>query len=145
MRKLPKMLKDDFAKKEILKLADEKMDLSIQDITKDGKIVEEREQDKIWGGKYGSTIIRQVRLARDRVDAAQEREKPIDILNAALKKLEHDELDLEDIKNEEIESAMEIVDNIIGAAECIHKQLDHIRYQRKKLINKFNNKNKNTL
>ncbi|MBK7620147.1 MAG: hypothetical protein IPJ10_12585 [Flavobacteriales bacterium] len=49
-------------------------------------------------------------------------EKPIDILEAALSKLRHKDLDLGNISPFEIEKAMEIVQNIQGEAESIFGQ-----------------------
>ncbi|MBK8707163.1 MAG: hypothetical protein IPN30_01515 [Flavobacteriales bacterium] len=45
-------------------------------------------------------------------------EKPIDILEAALSKLRHKDLDLGNISPFEIEKAMEMVQNIQGEAEA---------------------------
>lgn len=133
MRKFPKMLLDDAAKREVLKIADDDMELTEADITRDGKVVDEREQDKIWGGKYGSDIINQVKKAKTIVETQDDRERPLDILKAALKKLDHDELDLGDISAFEIDDAMEVVVEIQGAAEELYKQLDKMRYQFKQL------------
>lgn len=133
MRKFPKMLQDQKAKKEVLKLAEDPMELTKEEITRDGTVVDEREQDKIWGGKFGSGIINQVKKAKTIVEAQDDRERPLDILRAALKKLDHDELDLGDINLYEIEDAMKIVGQIQGAADGIYSQLDKMRYRFNKL------------
>ena len=133
MRKFPKMLLDDTAKKELLKLANDDMKLTELDITREGKVVDEREQDKIWGGIFGSNIINQVKKAKLIIESQDERERPIDLLKAALKKLDHDELDLGDISPFEINDAMEVVEEIQGVAEELYKQLDKMRYKFKQL------------
>lgn len=132
MRKFPKMLKNDLAKKEILKVSNNPMELTQEEITRDGNEVDVREQDKIWGGKYGSEIINSVIKATHIIDEEKLRDKPIDILDQALKKLEHDDLDLEDINPLEIEQAMEIVDEISDRAESIYSELDKLRFKFKK-------------
>lgn len=132
MRKFPKMLKNDLAKKEILKVSNNPMELTQEEITRDGKEIDVREQDKIWGGKYGSEIINSVIKATHIIDEEKLRDKPIDILDQALKKLEHDDLDLEDINPLEIEQAMEIVDEISDRAESIYSELDKLRFKFKK-------------
>ncbi len=133
MRKFPQMLINENAKKTILKLADKTMELENEEILRDGLVVEEKEQDKIWGGKYGSEIIRTVKIAKEFVESQEDKEKPLDILRGALKKLEHEQLDLESIDTFEIETAMEIVEQIQSSADDIYTHLDKLRYQRKRL------------
>ncbi len=138
VRSLPRIFREPTAKKELLKLADEEMELTVDDITRAGRVVDEREQDKIWGGKFGTGIIRQVTRAKAIVDTQGVLEKPIDILEAALTKLRHKDLDLGNISPFEIEKAMEIVQNIQGEAESIYGQLDKQRYTMKQLQKKKN-------
>jgi hypothetical protein len=137
MRKYPQMLINENAKKTVLKLAENPMDLTNDEILRNGEFVEEKEQDRIWSGKYGTEIIRTVKIAKELVESQEDKEKPLDILKAALKKLEHDQLDLESIDNFEIETAMEIVEQIQAAAEDIYARLDKMRYQRKRLEKGF--------
>ena len=133
VRSLPRIFRDSAAKKELLKLADEEMQLTTEEITRENRVVDEREQDRIWSGKFGTGIIRQVTKAKAIVDAQSVLEKPIDILEAALCKLRHKDLDLGDISAFEIDKAMEIVKNIQGEADTIHEQLDKHRYAFKQL------------
>jgi len=133
VRSLPRIFRDSAAKKELLKLADEEMQLTTEEITRENRVVDEREQDRIWSGKFGTVIIRQVTKAKAIVDAQSVLEKPIDILEAALCKLRHKDLDLGDISAFEIDKAMEIVKNIQGEADTIHEQLDKHRYAFKQL------------
>ncbi|MCH7535725.1 MAG: hypothetical protein IH948_08295, partial [Bacteroidetes bacterium] len=86
-----------------------------------------------WGGIYGSNIINQVKKAKLIIDTQDERERPLDILKAALKKLDHEELDLGDIDPFEIEVHMEVVQELQNAADGLYKQLDKMRYQFNKL------------
>jgi len=140
VRSLPRILKEPTAKKELLKLADVEMELTTAEITREGRVVDEREQDKIWGGKFASTIMRQMAKAKAIINAQGVLEKPIDILEAALSKLRHKDLDLGNISPFEIEKAMEIVQNIQGEAESIFGQLDKLRYAIKQLQKKKSGK-----
>lgn len=132
MRKFPKMLNHEIAKKEILALSKKSMELTKDEITQNGKQIDIREQDKIWGGKFGGEIINSVKKAKDIVETKEIKQKPLELLEAALKKLDHDDLDIDDIDEFEIEKAMNIVEEIIESADEIHSNLDKLRYKFKK-------------
>ena len=129
MRKFPKMLHDDSAKKEVLMLSENPMKLTQEEITRDGQEVDEREQDRIWGGKFGSDIIHRVKIAKEVIEKQDEMKKPLYILRDALKKLGHDELDLGDISSFELDEAITIIKQIQDKSEEIYRAIDKMRFE----------------
>ena len=90
MRRLPQMLANKEAKKELLKLT--KIDLTLpkkESVDKNGKEHTEREKDKVWGELHKRDIIWRIKKAIDHQEGIKESEEPLDLLDIALKKLNH--------------------------------------------------------
>ena len=138
VRKAPKYIKNPEAKKFLLKIADEaKEDIpESMKFDKDGNRYEEKDIDEKWGNHYKHQILGNLIQAHKIVVNQQERDKPLELLEDALKKLRHDNLKIENMGTEYYEKAMELSNEIVAEAERIHKEVDHARYNLKKLNKK---------
>lgn len=127
MRKLPNWLCTEDAKKEILKLVDIKIDLPKDECRdKDGTEYDEDTIDKLWCTKYRSQIINQVKKASFLHENKEERETPIELLEAALKKLNHDGMDPEAVPLSQYSRAMELAREIKKRAQEIETEFYHL-------------------
>jgi hypothetical protein len=138
IRKLPHLLGNLNAKKELFKLAKIDFSLPKEDITnEEGKEVDEKTKDTIWGNKYASDIIHHVRKAYDIFDQKKEQDTPIELLNAALDKLNHSNMDITTIDLGRIEEAMKLSREIQIRANELEHQLYDVKKSSKKLAEKF--------
>ena len=93
MRDLEKFFAKKDAKKELLKLKDIPWQLPREEnYDKDGNEHSEKEKDKRWSAIHQQTLINQVRKAQRIFDRDIELETPLTLLEAALKKLTHDNM-----------------------------------------------------
>ena len=93
MRDLERLLSNKDAKKELLKLKDIPWQLPREEnYAKDGNEHPEKEKDKRWSAIHQQTLINQVRKAQRIFDRDMELETPLTLLEAALKKLTHDNM-----------------------------------------------------
>ncbi|MDF1676373.1 MAG: hypothetical protein P1U44_11715, partial [Vicingaceae bacterium] len=137
VRKLPKYLDNEEAKKLILQIADVPEDISDEEkYDKDGKKLSERDIDEKWGAKNREVILGNLIQAYGHLSNQQDRDKPLELLEDALKKLQHDNLKIENMGTEYYEKAMDLAKSIIAEAEIIHKAVDDARYKMKKLSKK---------
>jgi len=134
VRKLPKYLSNNDAKKLILEITNTPEDIpEDQKYDKDGNRLSEREIDDKWGANNREKILGNLIQAYRHVNHQQERDKPLELLEDAFKKLQHDNLKIENLGTEYYEKALELTTNIIEKAGVIHKAVDDARYQFKKL------------
>ncbi|MCG8319742.1 MAG: hypothetical protein MI921_09590 [Cytophagales bacterium] len=138
MRDLPKWVAYPEAKKELKKLLD--IDLSLPEdecFGEDGNEYDERKKDNLWGAKYASTLIKHVKNAQRIVEHEKEKETPITLMEAAIKKLEHDNMDLTTIDifkhYKEVREKLVKIQNLAG-------DLESEWYELKKNVNKPKNK-----
>ncbi|MBX2948108.1 MAG: hypothetical protein KF704_02425 [Crocinitomicaceae bacterium] len=137
VRKLPKYLSNEDAKKLILQIADVPEDIPDHlKFDKDGKKLTEREIDEKWGANNRELILGNLIQAHGHLSNQVQRDKPLELLEDALKKLQHDNLKIEKMGTDYYEKAMELAQSIIVQAETIHKAVDNARYQLKKLNKK---------
>lgn len=137
IRKLPKYLGNEEAKKLILKISDVPEDISEElKYNEDGKKLNEREIDDVWGAKYREQILGNLIQAHKHLSNQEDRDKPLELLEDALKKLKHNNLKIERIEIIFHEKALDITKKIISEAERIHKEIDSARYLAKKLFKK---------
>lgn len=138
IRKLPKYLENEDAKKYLFELKNVPEDLP-ESLKRDkqGKKLSEREIDEKWGADNREQILGNLIQAYRHVYNQQERDKPIELLEDALKKLQHNNLKIENMGTEYYEKALELTNTIMQEAGLIHSEVDHARYNLKKL-----NKNK---
>jgi len=110
MRNLPKWLKRPGAKKELIKLAEIQNALpNSERHDKDGKEFDPRILDKLWGEKHATEIVRQVKKASGISEHDSSGETPLTLLDAALKKLNHEQLDLHKVKNDDENKAVKLI------------------------------------
>ena len=91
---LKKYVKNPTAKRHLVKIAKEvNEDIPEKDKKdKNGNRYTEREIDEKWGNKYKNEILGNLMQAYKAVNTKIERDKPLDLLEDALKKLEHENL-----------------------------------------------------
>ena len=145
MRGLSKLIANGDARKELLKLKVVDINLPKEDrIDKNGRERNEREIDIIWGQKYGEPIIRQVKKAIELVEYKNIKETPINLLEDALKKLNHRDMDPRQIALSDIANAMKLARDIQERANYLEGVFYHLEKNSKKklerLEEKYNNK-----
>ncbi|MFL3662536.1 MAG: hypothetical protein ACJ04Q_00940 [Flavobacteriales bacterium] len=137
VRKLPKYLDNEEAKKLILQIADVPEDISNEEkYDKEGKKLSERDIDEKWGAKNREVILGNLIQAYGHLSNQQDRDKPLELLEDALKKLQHNNLKIENMGTEYYEKALDLAKSIIAEAEIIRKAVDDARYKMKKLSKK---------
>ncbi len=139
MRDLPKLLVNTNAKKELFRLVKIDYELTHDEITdEDGKEIDEKTKDTIWGNKYASDVIWPVKKAFDILDQKKEQDTPIELLNQALEKLNHPNMDVNSIDLDRVDEAMKLTREIQIRASEIEHLLYEIKKVKKKLVAKFN-------
>jgi hypothetical protein len=127
MRRLPSWLSNEDAKKEILKLIEVKVHLPKEECRdKDGNEYDVSMIDKLWCTKYKSQIVNQVKKAAFLQENKEERETPLELLESALKKLNHDAMDPEAVPLSQFSRAMDLAREIKKRAQEIESEFYHI-------------------
>jgi hypothetical protein len=121
MRDFPKILKNPEAKEEILKIKKVRMDLPNDKIFKNGKEIDEREKDKIWASDNVQELQHHVSKALNFIRYQQEKEKAIDLLKSAFKKLTHEEMKPENIEENDLGQARKLAIEIENVANKLAK------------------------
>ena len=137
MRELHKWMCKDRARDELLKLND--IDINLPDkeqFDDDGNEYDERKKDKIWSSLNNEVLHQRVNEARKHYHYKDTIEKPIDLLEQALKKLYHDEMDPEkvDVIND-LEKAIEITQEIQERADELESDFFNIKKRKNNLGN----------
>jgi|GEM_PF-303785 len=134
IRKLPKYLKNPDAKKHILEICNVDDDIPEHlKVNQDGVRLTDREIDEKWGADNRDVILGNLVQANRYVNNQQDRDKPLELLEDALKKLQHDNLNIEMMGTEYYEKALTLTQNIIDKASEINKKIDDARFKLKKL------------
>lgn len=137
MRDIPKLLSNSNSKKELLELAKIDFQLPKEETTdEEGKQVDEKTKDIIWGNKYAEQVIWRVKKAYDFFEQKKEQDTPIDLLNAALDKLNHANMDIKAIELNRLDEAMKLTREIQTRAN----ELEHLLYEAKKDKQKLKDK-----
>ena len=138
IRDFPKWLANADAKKALLKLKSIDIKLTKEEcIGNDGKEFDERTKDKFWGEKHSTILHKQLNISKNYFEQIKDQETPITLLEAALKKLTHDNMITQKVGLTDIPNALEIVRDIIARAQEIESEFDHHRMGPKKLSEKF--------
>ena len=103
---------------------------------KAGRKYDEREIDDHWGNHYKRQIVGNLIQAHKVIVNQEERDKPLELLEDALKKLKHDNLKIENMDTSYYERAMNLSKEISAEADVIFSAIDHARYNLKKLNKK---------
>lgn len=133
IRKLPKYLGNEEATTHILKIAEVADDISEElKYDKQGNKCTEREIDSKWGAMYEKEVLSNLFQAQRHLNDQENRDKPLELLEDALKKLNHNNLKIENMGSEYFEKGLEMSQLIAAKAEEIYKTIDHARYNHKR-------------
>ncbi|MBW8010666.1 MAG: hypothetical protein FVQ83_05400 [Chloroflexi bacterium] len=134
MRELPKWIQVEDAKEELFELLEINFDLSEEEIfDEDNKEYDERTKDKIWGAKHANKLIGSVKKARQLYKNEKESETPLSLLDAALKKLLHRNMDPGAVKLKDVPKARKYLKDIRNAADNLeHRFYQHNKSKKKK-------------
>lgn len=138
VRKLSKMLGNKEAKKELMKIKSVPDTLAKSDYNEDDDL---KTIDKKWGSKNATAIIKGVNTALKIVTYQTDRETPIILLEDALKKLNHDGMDLSAILLDELRNAMKVASQVAKRANEIESELYHLEKDSKHKLKNRNSKN----
>lgn len=141
MRDLPKWLTNEYSKKELLKLKEVDVELPKEDkVDSNGNEYGERDIDKIWAKKNATKIVKHVREAKNSFDYIKEKETPIDLLEAALKKLTHDNLKPSGVSISDYSKAMRITRAIQERANELENEFYSLQKSSQKQLGKLTEK-----
>lgn len=104
---------------------------------KDENELDGKEIDKIWGERNKTDILRQVKKASLLAQKSKDEDTPIELLEAALKKLEHENLLPQNIRISDADEAIKILNKIKATTECLKATFWEIKKGPKKLKEKF--------
>ncbi|MBU1578468.1 MAG: hypothetical protein KJ754_03510, partial [Bacteroidetes bacterium] len=128
------------AKKYFIKIAQE-VDEDIPDDQKfndSGEKYSERIIDEKWGVNNRKVILGNLMQAYKTVYNKSERDKPLDLLGDALKKLNHENLKIENLGMEHFNKALILTKKISQKADEIYDEIDHARGNLNKLKKRSN-------
>lgn len=125
MRQLPKLAGAKDSRKELIRIAD---DVDAQLPTKErvdgeGRPLSPEVNDRKWAERYQPHIINHVKKALDLRDANQEKETPIALLDAALRKLNHEEMLVKNIATEDFGKARQLAADIQSRAHELESEV----------------------
>jgi hypothetical protein len=138
MRKLPRFCADKDSRKEVLKISrdadsslpqEEQFDAQRNPLGPD-------DIDKKWAERTKQTLTHHTKKALDYSDSSREKETPITLLEAAYKKLTHDDLNLSSVSISDLGRARELAANIQTRAHEIERELYKYEKEWKKLPRK---------
>ncbi len=138
MRDLPKYCRTKEGKKDIMKIAEEVEPVLPRDecFDKDGKPLDLKAIDAKWAAKYRQPIIYHTKKACRSHETQKEKETPIGLLEAAYKKLTHDDMDLTAIAVRDFEKARKLAAKIEKKADELEGQIYCQEKDYKKLTHK---------
>jgi hypothetical protein len=122
MRKLPKLLANEQSRKELMKLNEVPLKPSA-DALREHEEASNREIDKIWSKEFEKEFAWHVNQAYKHLDRDAEEETPLNLLHAALGKLNHERMTLDAIEISRIPQAMQIARDIQSRAKDIEGEL----------------------
>jgi hypothetical protein len=137
MRDLPDMLENGEAKRELFKISQIPSDLPKEKCRDDkGNEHDERMIDKLWGGENEQQILRHLATARTLQSQKSELETPLHLLEVALAKLTHKDMDADAVNVLEYERAMKLTQEIQKAANDLEHEFFKLKKERDKLKTK---------
>jgi hypothetical protein len=138
MRRLPKFCSDRDSRKELLRISRE-TEVSIpqkDQYDESGNPLSPEDIDKKWIQQNQKTIIYRAKKAQEFSDNAGKKETPLTLLEAAYKKLVHENLDVSSCRIEDLSKARELVANIQSRAGEIESAIYKYQKDWKKLPRK---------
>jgi hypothetical protein len=125
MRKLPKMCALPDSRKEVLNIANE-VDTSLSEhdqFDADGDALSPADVDLKWADRNRRTLIHRTKRAMECLEDFREKDTPLTLLEAALKKLTHDSLSVVLISQSDYPKARKFVSSIQKRAAEIEHEL----------------------
>jgi hypothetical protein len=123
IRKLPKILDNKEAKKELMKIKSVSDDLSKENYNENDDF---KTQDKKWGSENATVIMGRVNTAIKILNHDKERETTLDLLEDALKKLNHENMDPDAVLITRIKEGMKLTRDIQKRASDLENEFYHI-------------------
>lgn len=125
MRQLPKLVGLKESRKELVCISDEvEAQLPTKErLDSEGRPLSAEDNDRRWADRFQPYIINYVKKALDFKDATQEKETPIALLEAALRKLNHEEMLLKNISTDDFGKARHLAADIQTRAHEIESEI----------------------
>lgn len=133
IRTIPRILKNKDAKKELMKIQTNTHELNKNEFNDDDDL---KTIDKKWGSKNGTLIIGRVKEAIRRIEHEKETETSLTLLQDALKKLNHDNMDPDALDAFKLKEAFETTKQIQDRAHALEKEFWKLYQNFKKLRGK---------
>jgi len=135
MRNLAKYCRTKEGKKAIKKIAEEVDPVlpTEEHVTDDGRGLAIPEIDAKWAARNKRSIIYHLKKASRSHETLKEKETPLELLEAALKKLTHDDMDVGALGTTDFAKARELVVSIKTRADELENEIYHYRKEFKKL------------
>ena len=134
MRDLPKYCRTREGKKEILRIADqvEAVMPREESFDNEGNPLSIDQIDAKWTATNKEQITWHLKKASTTHEMQKEKETPISLLDAAYKKLTHDDMDLKAIGVNDFQAARKLIEEIKERADELEKELYHYEKELKK-------------
>jgi len=135
------MLSNDDSKKELLKLVDVENSVPANSVGTDGEGgVYEKRAEEFWRKKNAKFVVEQVMKAKNLWENKKEKEDPLTLLKGALKKLNHEKMEVKSIiLGEPLSQASQLCKEIKAKAQEIESEIYHWEKEAKELFNKKKN------
>ena len=128
IRAFPTYLQNPDAKEQLLQLSSIPADLPPEDtIGPDGREKDERTIDNIWGSMNASNITHRLKRARDTIEYTREQETSLNLLRAALDKLNHRNMDPDSINKRDLQDAFRLAEKVEKRAKELRQRLYDIK------------------
>jgi len=138
MRRLPKYCRTSIGKKSILTISDE-VDAALppeEHLDESGASLKPEEIEAKWAAKNKRSIIHHVKKAAHYDDVTKEKETPLELMEAAYKKLTHDDMDLTAINVADFANARKLTVKIRERAAELESEIYRQDKEYKKLRQK---------
>ncbi len=129
MRQLPKLCALKESRKELLKISEE-VDATLPSkarFDETGRPLSVEQIDRKWVERCQQEIIHRTKKAIDFQESNQERETPITLLDAAYRKLTHEDMDVRSIALADFEKARKLASDIQKRAQQIETAIYHYK------------------
>jgi hypothetical protein len=138
MRDLPKYCRTREGKKELLKIADEVEPVMPrhESFDESGNPLSVEHMDAKWVAKNKGPVTWHLKKASTAHEMRKEKETPISLLEAAYKKLTHEDMDLAAIGVVDFPIARKLIEDIKERADELERQLYRHEKELKKLLKK---------
>lgn len=139
MRQLPKLVGLKESRKELIRIADD-VDAQLPGkalVNAEGAARSPEANDNEWVNRYQQHIIHHVKKALDFKESNQEKETPIALLDAALRKLNHEEMLIHNVGPDDFGKARQLAADIQVRANAIEGEV----YDYKKKLDALSKKN----